>query len=161
MKQFMNAYPGLFYGIVIFALLVLAQIAQAVFAAPAFDPLAPGGWFESIDVMTAVAAWIAGWVVKLLTAIGKEALVTEGNRTRILSAGIAVLVAGVGGYLALGMFEGYGGFEGALRAAGMALWAFIQSNASAIYDRQVADATSSKTAESDAERAGRAKAKLL
>lgn len=144
MKEFMKEYPLLFYGLIVTALLVLLQIVQAVFA-QTVDPLRPETWYVSLQTVMLVGAVLSGWIVKLLTALGKEALLTEGNRTRLLSAGISVVVAGVGGYLALGVFGGEPGFPNALRAAGMALWALLQANASAIYDRQLQDRAAAKS----------------
>lgn len=145
MKE-LKEYPLLVYGVVITALLVLWQIFQAAFGqtvdSQAVDPLRPETWYVSIETVMIAGALISGWIVKLLTALGKEALLTEGGRTRLLSAAISVVVAGVGGYLALGVFGGEPGIQNALRAAGMALWALIQANASAIYDRQALEGAS-------------------
>ena len=144
MRELAKGYSLLFCGIILLVILALVQIAQAVFA-QTVDPMRPETWFVSIETVMIAGAVLAGWVVKLLTALGKQALVTSGERTRLLSAGISVLVAGGGGYLALGMFGGEPGLASAGRAALMALWAVVQANASAIYDRQLQDRLQSQS----------------
>lgn len=105
-------------------------------AAPAPDILQPSTWYASMEAVFAITAIIAGWVTKLATALGKDWFRTSGPSTVALSAVIAALVGGVGGWLSLGVFAGAGGITGAVAAIGMAVLAFLGSNASAKADRQ-------------------------
>lgn len=132
-------------------LLGLLPLAFAQLVEP--DPLVPATWFESPEAVFAVGAIFAGWAVKLATALGKEWFRTNGQATVYLSGGISVLIAGVGGYFALGYLTGAGGFAGALQAAFMALLSWLGANASAKYDRQAAAAA--------ADRVERARTNLL
>jgi hypothetical protein len=109
---------------------------ELVVPAPEVDVLQPATWYESQQAVFAAAAIIATWVVKLSTALGKEWFRTHGQETVYLSLGISVVIAGVGGYLALGYLAGAGGLMGALQAVFMALISWIGSNASAKADRQ-------------------------
>lgn len=93
--------------------------------------------FGSREALAGLVMLIAAWLTKLLTALGKDWLKTEGPTTVALSAAIAALLGGIGGYFALGIFaDGGGGLNGALTAIGMAVAAFLGSNASAKSDRQ-------------------------
>lgn len=93
--------------------------------------------FGSREALVGLVMLIAAWLTKLLTALGKDWLKTEGPTTVALSAAIAALLGGIGGYFALGIFaDGGGGLNGALTAIGMAVAAFLGSNASAKSDRQ-------------------------
>jgi hypothetical protein len=103
---------------------------------PEVDVLQPATWYESQQSVFAAAAIIATWIVKLSTALGKEWFRTHGQETVYLSLGISVVLAGVGGYLALGYLAGAGGLLGALQAAVLALLSWLGANASAKYDRQ-------------------------
>lgn len=140
-------------------LLVMALCSAAWLLGTAFaqavspDPLNPDSWFQSPEAVFAIGAIFAGWLVKLTTALGKDWFGTEGIDTVYLSASISVLIAGIGGYLALGYLAGAGGFAGALQAALMALLSWLGANASAKYDRQAHAAA--------AQRIERAKAKLF
>lgn len=120
--------------IVVLLLLVLSGRAFAQATAP--ELLSPSTWFTSVEAVLAIAGVIAGYVTKLTTALGKDWFNTEGQATVILSAVIAAIIGGVGGYLALGTFAGAGGIGGAVAAIGTALIAFLGSNASAKADRQ-------------------------
>lgn len=130
--------------------------AQAV---PAPDVLQPSTWFTNLDAVFFITAVIAGWVTKLSTALGKDWFKTQGSGTVALSAVIAALIGGVGGWLSLGVFAGAGGITGAVAAIGTAVLAFLGSNASAKADRQ-ALAGAVKRAE-DAASLEAAKARLL
>lgn len=112
----------------------------------------PGGWFVNPDVLAAAGAMLAGYVVNLLTALGKHHWLTTGNRTRILSIALSVVIAGVGGYLSLGYLSDLSGFQGAIRAAVMTAVALVLANAQYHANQQAA----AKGAEAAA-----AKAKLL
>lgn len=93
--------------------------------------------FGSREALVGLVMLIAAWLTKLLTALGKDWLRTEGPTTVALSAAIAALLGGIGGWFALGIFaDGGGGLNGALTAIGMAVAAFLGSNASAKSDRQ-------------------------
>ncbi|MCZ2110972.1 MAG: hypothetical protein LC118_15620 [Dehalococcoidia bacterium] len=93
--------------------------------------------FGSNEALIALATLVAAWVTKLLTALGKDWFKTSGTATVALSAVIAAIFGGIGGWFALGIFsDGGGGLNGAITAIGMAVAAFLGSNASAKSDRQ-------------------------
>lgn len=94
------------------------------------------GPFANIETVLALTALIAAWLTKLVTALGKDWLKTQGPATVALSGVIAALIGGIGGWFSLGAFAGEGGLTGAVAAIGTALFAFIGSNASAKSDRQ-------------------------
>lgn len=141
------------------ALLVLLWL---VFSGRAFaqpELLQPSTWFASLESVFFITAVLAGWVTKLGTALGKDWFKTQGSATVALSAVIAALIGGVGGWLSLGVFAGAGGITGAVAAIGTAVLAFLGSNASAKADRQ-ALAGAVQRAE-DAASAEAVKARLL
>lgn len=117
MKQMSRA--GLMVGFFLMAGLAVAQP----------DVLEPLTWFESLAAVIAIGGILAGAITRALTALGKDWFGTTGLDTVILSGGISVIVAGVGGYHALGTFADLTGWQGALSAAFMALWAVVQANA--------------------------------
>lgn len=143
--------------LLVFLWLVLSGRAFAQAAAP--DVLQPSSWFTSLEAVFAITAVFAGWVTKLTTALGKDWFKTQGSATVALSAVIAGVVGGVGGWLSLGVFAGAGGITGAVAAIGTAVLAFLGSNASAKADRQ-ALAGAVQRAE-DAASAEAVKARLL
>lgn len=98
----------------------------------------PQGWYVSPDMVMAAGVMLAGYVVNLLTAIGKAAWLTTGNRTVILSVVIAAVVAGVGGYLSLGYLSDMSGLSGAIRAAIMTVIAALLANGKYLADKQAA-----------------------
>lgn len=120
------------------ALTALGMIGLAF--AQAVEITNPGGWFGSPDTMEAAVALIITVLTRFLTAWGKEQWLTTGSRTVVVSAVISVVLAGIGGYLALGYYAEYGGFNGALRAAVMALAGFLAANLWYNSDKQVAEA---------------------
>lgn len=142
-----------FRAFLVFTLTVLAVLAGFVLAQVEINPVDPGTWFVSEETIFAAGTLIAGWLVLLFTALGKDWFQTDGISTVILSGILSVLIAGIGGYYALGFLAGAGGFAGALKAMAMALLSFVGSNAKAKYDRQAAAAA--------AERIERAKTRLL
>lgn len=107
-------------------------------------PTDPSTWFASPETVMAIGVILAGWVVNVLTALGKAAWLTTGSRTVILSVGISVIVAGIGGYLALGYYSDLGGLPGALRAAAMVLIAAVIANGKHKADVQVATKAATK-----------------
>lgn len=100
----------------------------------------PSTWFVSVEAVMTAASLITPWIVKLFTALGKDWFKTDGKATVWLSFVVSVLIAGVGGYLALGVFAGSSGLMGALNATFVTLVAFLGSNAMAKNERQVATA---------------------
>lgn len=128
-------------------------------AAPAPDILQPSSWFTSMEAVLLITSVIAGWVTKLATALGKDWFKTEGSSTIALSAVIAAVVGGVGGWLSLGVFAGAGGAAGAIGAIGTAVLAFLGSNASAKADRQALAGAVKRADNSDSAEA--VKARLL
>lgn len=108
--------------IILFALITTVALAQP-------DVLEPMTWFESVTAVIVIGGMLAGAVTRALTALGKDWFGTNGLDTIILSGGISVIVAGIGGYYALGTFAEMSGWQGAASAAFMVLWAIIQSNA--------------------------------
>jgi hypothetical protein len=132
------------------ALIALAVAGVAWFAGAVFaqtvevDPQAPATWFESQATVFLAGSMLAGWIVKLATALGKDWFQTHGQATVILSAALSVAIAGIGGYFTLGYLTGAGGFIGAVQAAAMALLSWLGSNASAKYDRQAAAAAAGR-----------------
>lgn len=123
-------------GIMLLVLLFFVLSGRA-FAQTSPELLNPATWFTSIEAVLIIAGVLAAYVTKLTTALGKDWFQTEGQSTVILSAVIAALVGGIGGWLAIGTFAtGAGGFAGAVAAVFSALIAFLGSNASAKADRQ-------------------------
>lgn len=137
MKQRKDDSPmrGIFLTVVglglVTALLLLLSTATAQAAdVPPFDPGDSSTWFGSEAAIVAFVALLTGLVVQMFTALGKDWFHTEGPRTVLLSAAIAVLLGGVAGWFTQGIFEdGPGGWTGAVQAGLTALWAFLQSNA--------------------------------
>lgn len=150
--------------IVIIAVAILALL-WLVFSGRAFaqatnpELLQPNTWFTSLEAVFAITAVIAGFVTKLATALGKDWFKTQGTTTVALSAVIAALIGGVGGWLSLGIFAGAGGITGAVAAIGTAVLAFLGSNASAKADRQALAGAVQRV--EDAASAEAAKARLL
>lgn len=119
-----------------FVVLLVLLLSGRVFAQAAPELLKPATWFTSVEAVLIIAGVVAGHVTKLTTALGKDWFRTEGQSTVVLSAVVAAIIGGVGGYLALGTFAGTGGLGGAVAAVGSALIAFLASNASAKSERQ-------------------------
>lgn len=128
----------LVFGVVIAFLAILLILAfSSLGRAQEVDILQPATWFTSTTTVIAVVGILMGWLTKLATALGKDWFNTSGNGTVIVSAIMAVIIGGIGGYQALGMFgEGGGGIQGAVQAVFVVLIAFFGSNASAKADRQ-------------------------
>lgn len=120
--------------VVILLVLVFSGRVFAQSAPP--ELLNPATWFTSVEAVLAIAGVIAAYLTKLTTALGKDWFKTEGNNTVILSAVVAAVIGGIGGWLALGAFTGTGGLGGAVAAIGSAVIAFLGSNASAKAERQ-------------------------
>ena len=150
---------GAIIGVAVLAFLWLVFSGRAFAQAANPELLQPSTWYTSLDAVFLITAVIAGWVTKLATALGKDWFKTQGSSTVALSAVIAALIGGVGGWLSLGVFAGAGGITGAVAAVGTAVLAFLGSNASAKADRQ-ALAGAVQRAE-DAASAEAAKARLL
>ncbi len=146
-------------GVAVLALLWLVFSGRAFAQAAEPQLLDPSTWYTSVGAVLSIAGVIAAYVTKLATALGKDWFKTSGQSTVILSAVIAAVIGGIGGYLALGTFAGAGGIGGAVAAIGTALIAYLGSNASAKADRQ-ALAGAVQRAE-DAASAEAAKARLL
>lgn len=144
-------------GLLVFSIAVMftAFLSGVVLAqaTPQVDILHPGAWYASPDAVIAAGMLVGGYLVKLLTSFLKSAFLTSGSGTVVMSGIATVMIAGVGGYFALGYLAGSGGFAGALQAAAMALLAFLHANLSYIYDRN--------TAQKAVEKASSAKTKLL
>lgn len=117
-----------------------AALAQAV-------TIDPRTWFGSQDAVLGAAALVTPWIVKIVTALGKDWFSTDGMSTVWLSAVVAGLIAGVGGYMGLGYLAGESGLTPAVQAAGLALFAFLMSNGMAKSERQVASATAARLQE--------------
>lgn len=126
--------------LVMAVLMILAGLALA----QSVNPLDPSTWYTSAAAVIAIGTIFAHWVVKLFTALGKDWFQTNGKNTVYLSGAISVIIAGIGGYLALGYLSGQHGIMGALYAALMVLLSCAGANGAAKYDRQVA-ASAAKT----------------
>lgn len=98
----------------------------------------PETWFSSQEAIFVFAGLIVPWITKIFTALGKDWFHTDGKATQWLSLAVAVIVAGVGGYLSLGFLAGVSGIQGALQAAILTAIAFLGSNGMAKAERQVA-----------------------
>lgn len=118
--------------------LVGVGIAQDVIV---FDPAT---WFTSAEAVIIAASLIVPWITKIVTALGKDWFHTDGTATQWLSLGVAVLIAGVGGYFSLGYLAGVSGLQGALQAAFLVAVAFLGSNGMAKSERQVATSAAKK-----------------
>lgn len=92
------------------------------------DPLDPPTWFDSMAAVIGISSVFAGAIVRWATALGKDWFGTNGWQTVALSGAISAVIAGVGGYYALGAFADLQGWQGAVTAAGMAVWAVLQAN---------------------------------
>lgn len=107
----------------------LLTLAALMFIGAAFaqEPqvLDPQTWYVDDKAVMAVGVILAGYVVNILTALGKAAWVTSGNRTRYLAIAISAVVAGIGGYFSLGYLSDVEGINGALRAVVMTLGAAV------------------------------------
>lgn len=101
----------------------------------------PETWLATQESVFIAAALITPWITKIFTALGKDWFHTDGKATQWLSLGVALIIAGVGGYLSLGYFANVSGFQGALQAAFLTLIAFLGSNGMAKSERQVALST--------------------
>ena len=106
--------------LLVFLWLVLSGRAFAQAVAP--DVLQPSSWFTSLEAVFAITAIFAGWVTKLSTALDKDWFKTQGNSTVALSAVIAALVGGVGGWLSLGVFAGAGAWLARWRRRARRCW---------------------------------------
>lgn len=95
-------------------------------------------WYQNQTTLFAAVALIVPWVTKFFTAIGKDWFKTSGRATQWLSAGMAVLLGGIGGWFSLGFLAGSGGWHAALQAAFLTLIAFLGSNGLAKAARQEA-----------------------
>lgn len=122
---------------VLFALPVLAIVGFVLAQDVTLDP---GTWFTSVDSILIAGSLISPWIVKILTALGKDWFGTDGTSTVWLSFAVSLAIAGVGGYMALGFLAGSSGLSGALQAVVMVAVAFLGSNGWAKHDRQVATA---------------------
>lgn len=98
----------------------------------------PETWFVTQEAIFIAAALITPWITKVFTALGKDWFSTEGKYTQWLSLAVALVIAGVGGYLSLGYFANVSGLQGAIQAAFLTLIAFLGSNGMAKSERQVA-----------------------
>jgi hypothetical protein len=120
-----------FFGFLSFFAVLTLVAAQSV------EIFRPETWFASQEAVFAAAALITPYIVKIFTALGKDWFHTDGKATIWLSVGVAVAIAGVGGYLSLGVFAGVVGIQGALQAVVLTVVAWLASNGMANYDRQV------------------------
>lgn len=98
----------------------------------------PSTWFASQETIFIVAGLIVPWITKVFTALGKDWFHTDGKATQWLSLAVAIIIAGVGGYLSLGFLAGVSGLQGAIQAAILTAIAFLGSNGMAKSERQVA-----------------------
>lgn len=121
--------------LIMLAVAALLGVAAAV-QPPQPDLLQPGTWFASQEAVTIIGTLLAGYVVKLATALGKDWLQVDGPYTRYVAIAISVLLAGVGGYLSLGVFAGVAGLSGAFSAMIMVIGGYFGAVAQAEYDRQ-------------------------
>ncbi len=128
-------HPAVRFGIMALAVFLIVPF---VLAQP--DPLHPDTWFVSSEAVVGIGVILAGWAVKISTALGKDWFQTDGRRTVILSAILSFIIAGVGGYLALGAFSGSHGIAGAAQALVMFALSFVAANGSAKLDRQTQSA---------------------
>lgn len=119
----------------IYAVLILLVLAGLA-AAQDVSILDPAGWLASPEAVMAAGALVAGYIVNLLTAIGKDWFQTDGPRTRYLAVAISSLIAGVGGYASLGYLSDLSGWQGAIRAAIMVAVAAVVAIGKAHADRQ-------------------------
>lgn len=103
----------------------------------------PRTWFASQEAVLAAVAMITPWVTKIATSLGKDWFNTDGNATVWLSAVLAAIIAGVGGYLGLGYLAGETGLMAGVQAAGLTVFAFLMSNGMAKGERQVAKSAAS------------------
>lgn len=127
------------------ALLVLPFAILAGIAFGQVDVFNPATWFASQESVFAAAALLTPWITKIITALGKDWLGTDGKRTVWLSLGVAAVIAGIGGYLSLGYLADVSGFAGAVNAAVLTVIAFLASNGMAKNERQVATAAMART----------------
>lgn len=128
------------FGFFMFVMLITVATAQGI------SIFNPGDWYASQEAVMAVAALITPFIVKIFTALGKDWFGTDGASTQWLSVGVAMIVAGVGGYLSLGFLSGVSGMSGAISAAFMTLVAWLGANGMAKSDRQVATAAAKRIA---------------
>lgn len=132
MKSFLKGFTQLvFLGVIVGTLVALFGTAMAQ---P--DVLQPDSWFTDADAVTAIGVVLASYVVRIATALGKEWFSVDGPQTRWLAMGISVVVAGIGGFLSLGMFSDVSGPEGAARAIVMIVLGGLGAIGKAEYDRQ-------------------------
>lgn len=130
------------------AILIAAVCAGLALAqATPVTILDPRTWFQSQETLFAAVALLSPWLVKALTALGKDWFGTDGRATQWLSLVVAAIVAGVGGYLGLGYLAGAAGFGAALQAAVLTAVAFLVSNGMAKNERQVATAAALRVEE--------------
>lgn len=127
--------------IAIAAVISLAYVVSLVLGgfarAAQVDPLNPSTWFTDTEAVLTIAGILFGWLVKAATALGKDWFKTEGTATVVVSAAVAVLIAGIGGYQMMGVFTDLGGgIQGAIQAAWMTLLAFLTANGNAKAERQ-------------------------
>lgn len=126
-----------FLGVIKYLALTIAFVSFGAVLAQA-TTLDPRSWFTNQEAVLAAAALITPWLTKVATALGKDWFSTDGNATVWLSAAVAALIAGVGGYLGLGYLAGETGLMAGVQAAGLTLFAFLMSNGMAKGERQVA-----------------------
>lgn len=127
-------------GFIKYTALVIAFVSFGAVLAQAVS-IDPRTWFTSQEAVLAAAALITPWITKVFTSLGKDWFNTDGNVTVWLSAGVAALIGGVGGYLGLGYLAGETGLMAGVQAAGLTLFAFLMSNGMAKSERQVARST--------------------
>lgn len=120
---------------------VMHGVAQDV---NVFDP---SSWFVSVEAVLLAGSLLTPFITKVFTALGKDWFHTEGRATQWLSLAVAVIIAGVGGYFALGYFAGVAGLTGALQSIIMVAAAFLGSNGLAKNERQVAAAAIKRVTE--------------
>lgn len=119
-------------------ILLALTFLSMMFVAYAQNILDPGSWFHDNAAIFSVAALIASYVTKIFTALGKDWFNTDGSSTQWLSAGVAVLIGGIGGFFGLGQFAEMSGLTGVFNAAILVVIAFLTSNGMAKSERQVA-----------------------
>lgn len=127
-----------------FLLVLSAVFLSSAALAQVVQVLDPTTWYASPEAVLAAAALITPFIVKVFTALGKDWFKTDGRATQWLSLGVAVLIAGVGGFLSLGHFAGVSGIQGALQAVFLIVVAFLGANGLAKSERQVAQATAKR-----------------
>lgn len=123
--------------------IAILMMTGIVMAQP--DIFNPSTWFVSQEAVFLAASLITPWIVKIVTALGKDWFSTDGKSTIWLSAGVAAVIAGVGGYLSLGYFADVSGLAGAVNAAILTIIAFLGSNGMAKNERQVATAAMTRS----------------